>query len=109
MTNFECRVCLLFETKNIELPERLETAGTIASVKSGMNHRLKILVINNSKLDIFLPKNTIIGRLQQILCITPLQIKESKADISTVQSSLSKYGTEMEEEQGNQDMTAKIS
>lgn len=75
---------MLFETQEIELPEGLETEDPIVSVKSGTNHRLKVPVINNSKHDVFLPKNTITGRLQQISQITPLQAKESKAVISTV-------------------------
>ena len=57
---------MLFETKEIELQEGLETADIIVSVKSGMNHRLKIPVVNNSKHDIFFTNNTIIYRLQQI-------------------------------------------
>ena len=95
-----------FETEGIEPPEGLENADTTVSIKSGMKHRLKIPVINNSKHDIFLPENTIIGRLQQISHITPLQVKERKADISTAQSSLNKDGMEMEEKQENKDMTA---
>ena len=70
-----------------------------------MNHHLKIPGINKSKHDIFLPKNRIVGRLQQISLITPLLVKEREADISTVHSSLNKHGMEMEEEQGNNDMT----
>ena len=66
---------MLFGTEEIELPEGLETADTIVSVKSGMNHHLKIHVINDSKHDIFLPKNTIIGRIQQISHITPILVK----------------------------------
>ena len=97
---------MLFEREKIKLPEGLETVDTIVSVKSGMNHCLKIPVVKKSKHDIFLPKNTIIGRLQQISHITPVQVKERKADISTVQSSLNKDEMEMEEEQGNNDMTA---
>ena len=54
---------MLFETEEIKLPEGLETADTIVSIKSGMYHHLKIPVINNSKHDVFLLKNTIIGRL----------------------------------------------
>ena len=54
---------MLFETEETELPEGLETADTIFSVKSGMNHCLKIPVINISKHDIFLPKNAVLGRL----------------------------------------------
>lgn len=52
-----------------------------------------------------MPRNTIIGRLQQISHITPLQAKESKADISTVQSSLNKDKTEIEEKHKNKDIT----
>ena len=75
---------MLFETELIELAEGLETTDTIVSIKSDMNHCLKIPVINNSKHDIFLPNNTIIGRLQQVSHTTPLQVKERKADISAV-------------------------
>ena len=46
------------------------------------------------------------SRLQQISHITPLQVKERKADISTVKSSLNKDEMEMKEQQGNKDMTA---
>ena len=106
LSNTNNRIPMLLETEEIELPEGLETADTIVSVKAGMNHRLKIPVINNLKHDIFLPKNTIIGRLQQILHITLLQVKERKADVSTILSSLNKDGIQMEEEQGNKEMTA---
>lgn len=99
------RIPLLFETEEIELPEGLETADTIVSVKSDINHRLKIPVINNSKHDIFIPKNTIVGSLQQILYISPLQVKR-KADILIIQSNLNKDEIEKEVEQGNNDMTA---
>ena len=84
LDNINKRIPMLFETEEIELPEGLETADTIVSAKSGMNHHLKIPAINNSKHDIFLPKNAIIGRLQQISHITPLLVKEGKADLSTV-------------------------
>ena len=104
--NINNKIPMLFEREKIELPEGLETVDTIVSVKSGMNHCLKIPVVKKSKHDIFLPKNTIIGRLQQISHITPVEVKERKADISTVQSSLNKDEMEMEEEQGNNDMTA---
>ena len=104
--NINNRMPMLFETEEIALPEWLETAGAIVSVKSGMNHRLKIPVINNSKHDILLPKNIILGRLQEISHITPLQVKEKKADILTVQSRLNKDGMEMEEGQENKDMVA---
>ena len=66
---------MLFGTEEIELPEGLETADNIVSVKSSMNHHLKIYVINDSKHDIFLPKNTIIGRIQQTSHITPFLVK----------------------------------
>ena len=72
---------MLFETEEAGLPERLETADIIVSIKSGMNHRLRIPVVNNLKHDIFSSKNTIIGRLQQISHIIPLQVKERKEDI----------------------------
>ena len=104
--NINNRMPMLFEKKETELPEGLETTDTIVSFKSGMNHRFKIPVINKSKHDILLPKNTIIVRLQQIWHITHLQFKEKKTDISTVHSSLNKDDMEMEEEQGNKDMTA---
>ena len=94
--NINNRIPMLFETEETELPEGLETADTVVSVKSGINDRLKIPVVNSSKHDIFLPKNTIIGRLQQISHITPLQVKERKADTSTVQSSLNKDGRKWE-------------
>ena len=96
--NINNRIPMLFKTKEIELPEGLETADTIVSVKSGIKHRLEIGVINSSKRDIFLSKNTMIGRLQQISQIMPLLVKEKKADISTVESSLNKDGMKVEEE-----------
>ena len=45
--NINNRIPMLFETEEIELPEGLETADTIVFIKSGMNKRLKISVINN--------------------------------------------------------------
>ena len=96
--NINNRIPMLFEIEEIELPDGLETKDTMISVKSGMNHRLKISVINNSKQNIFLSKKTIIGTFQQISHITTLLVKEGKADISTVQSTLNKDGMEIEEE-----------
>ena len=108
LINIQCKVNTnAFRSRRNGTTEGLETPYTIVSIKSRMNHRLIIPVINNSKHDIFLPINTIIGRLQQISHIKLLQAKEKKTpDISIVQSSLNKDGTEMEEEQGNKDMTA---
>ena len=61
-----------------------------------MNHCLKFPVIEYSKHD----------TLQQISHITPLQVREKKADISTVQFSLNKDVMKMWEKQGNKDMAA---
>ena len=106
LSNINNRIPIFFETEDIELPEGLETADTIVFVQSGMNHRLKIPVSNKSKHDIFLPKKTIIGRIQQILHITTLLVKERREDISTIQCSLNKNGVQMEEERGNNNMTS---
>ena len=38
---------MLFETKEIELPEDLETVNTIVVVKLELNHRLRIPISNN--------------------------------------------------------------
>ena len=99
---------MFFETEEIELPEGLETADTIVSIKSDINHRLKIPVISNSKQDIFISKNTIVCSLQQISYISPLQVKR-KPDISIIQSNLNKDEIEKEVEQGNNDMTLRTS
>ena len=89
LVNVSCKVNLssttksipmLFETEEIELPEGLETVNTIVTVKPGPNHRLRIPVLNNSKHDLILKKNTAIGRIQQISSITPLQVKERHAE-----------------------------
>ena len=85
--NINNRIPMLFEKEEIELPEGLETADTKVSVKPSSQNP----VINNSKHNIFLPKNTVIGRLQQIPHITTQQVKR-KSDISTVQSSLTRMG-----------------
>ena len=60
---------MLSETEEMELPQGLETADTIVSVKSAMK------LFNFYKL------------------------KRKKSDISIVQSSLNKDGTEMKEDQ----------
>ena len=71
---------MLYETKEIELSEGLETAETIVSVNSGMNHRLKIPVINNSKHDKFLPKNTI-SRFQTLHLYRLKRQKQPSRDV----------------------------
>ena len=70
---------MLFRTEEIELPEGLETVNTIVAVKPGPNHWSRIPVLNNSKHDIILQKNTTIGRIQQIASITLLQVQERHA------------------------------
>ena len=67
---------MLFETEKVELPEGLERVNTRVTVKPGPNPWLRIPVLNNSKHDIILQKNTTIGRIQQISSITLLQVQE---------------------------------
>ena len=70
---------MLFETAEIELLEGLETVNIKVTVKPGPNRWLRIPVLNNSKNDIILQKNTTIGRIQQVSIITPLQVQERHA------------------------------
>ena len=94
------KVPMLFETEEIELPERLETISTIVSVKSGPKHRLKVPLLNNSKHDITLQKNSVIGRLYQIFYSTPLQVKQRKPTASTVHTQIKEHiGTTTSEQQ----------
>ena len=46
--NINNRISMLFETEETELQEGLENGDAIVSIKSGMNHHLKIPVINTS-------------------------------------------------------------
>ena len=69
-------ISMLSETEEIELPQGLETVNSVVTIKPGPNHRLRITVLNNSRYDIVLQKNTNIGRIQQISSITPLQVQK---------------------------------
>ena len=66
---------MLFETGEIELLKCLEIVNTIITVKSGLNHRLRIPVLDNSKHNIILQKNTNIDRIHQISSVAPWQVQ----------------------------------
>lgn len=54
--------------------------------------------MNNSRHDITLQKNTVIGRLQQVSHITPLQVKERELDVSMINAKANKETLNLNED-----------
>ena len=68
-----------------------ETVDRTAFVKLDIKHKKHIPVIKNTKYDVFVPKNTVKGRLQKLSSINYLIIKKyGKANVATIKTNVKK-------------------
>ena len=69
-------VPVLFEPDELsQWPTGLEIYETLKTVKKGSVSRIDIEVHNTSDHDITLPRRTLLGRLQLIKSVTPMEVK----------------------------------
>ena len=79
---------MLFQSGEIDVPEGLQYAKTVVMLKSSARNYLKIPVVNDSRKDVILHKNTELGYLESIKSLVPLQVEERvKPVVNTIISS----------------------
>ena len=61
--------------ENPELPHGLVVSESLFSLKPGKASVIKFLVKNTTKHDIVLPKRTVLGRIQLVQSVTPVDVK----------------------------------
>ena len=72
----ECRTPILFELlSEFELPYGLELSETLLCADKGSSSRLNVKVCNTTNHDICLKGRTVLGHLQLVKLVTPLEIK----------------------------------
>ena len=79
---------MLFQPGVIDVPEGLLYAKTVVMLKSNARNYFKIPVVNDSRKDVILHKNTELGYLESIKSLVPLQAEERvKPVVNTIISS----------------------
>ena len=79
---------MLFQSGEIDVPEGLQYAKTVVMLKSSARNYFKIPVVNDSRKDVILHKNTELGYLESIKSLVPLQAEERvKPVVNTIISS----------------------
>ena len=66
---------ILEPEENQELPHGLVVSESLFSLKPGKTSVIKFLVENTTKHDIVLPKRTVLGRIQLVQSVTPVDVK----------------------------------
>ena len=66
---------LIFQQKKTELAERLDCTDSITMMKRSVINYSKVSVVNSSDHDIILKKNTIMGMVEPINSLAPLEFK----------------------------------
>ena len=67
----------MFQQLETELPECIKEVDNEVSIKKGINIYFQIPVVNQTKHDIVLCKNTDIGNIECVKLAIPLQVKQS--------------------------------
>ena len=66
---------MIFQQEETELAEGLDCTDSIIMMKKGVNNYFKVPVVNSSDHDIILKKNMIMGRVEPIESLVPLEVK----------------------------------
>ena len=66
-------------------PSGLEISETLLTVKKGKSSQVEIDIVNNTNHDIRLPERTLLGRLQLVQSVTPVEVrlKDSNGNMQT--------------------------
>ena len=71
---------MIFQSKCVELPEGIQCAGSVIMLKLGVENYFKVPVVNDSNHNITIIKNTVIGNLEYVTSIVPLEVRASTGD-----------------------------
>ena len=109
---------VLFEPHELTpWPQGLAIHETVTAVKRGSTSEIKIDVINKTNHDIVLRKHTILGSLQLVKSITPVEVKlaenagketQTSATVSQSQVTMTEKGTTREENTSDDDFLPDI-
>ena len=66
---------MIFQQEEAELSEGLDCIDSIIMIKKGVKNYFKVPVVISSDHDIILKKNMIMGRVEQIKSLVPLEVK----------------------------------
>ena len=66
---------MIFQQEETELAEGLDCTNSIIMIKKGVNNYFKVPVVNSSDHDNILRKNMIMGRLEPIKALVPLEVE----------------------------------
>ena len=64
MRFLERKTPMMFQQLEVELPEGISAVESVMTIKKGINNYFQVPVVNQSKHDIVLPKNTNVGVIQ---------------------------------------------
>ena len=65
---------IIFQQEETELAEGLDCTDSIIMMKKGVKNYFKVSVVNSSDHDIILKKNMIMGRVEPIKSLVPLEV-----------------------------------
>ena len=64
MRFLEMKTPMMFQQLEVELPEGISAVESVVTIKKGINNYFQVPVVNQSKHDIVLSKNTNVGVIQ---------------------------------------------
>ena len=79
---------MIFQQEETELTEGLDCIDSIILMKKGVNNYFTVSVVNSSDHDTILKKNMIMGRLEPIKSLVPLEFKlhQQSAQVSSIKA-----------------------
>ena len=103
---------MMFHGSDLDVPEGIQCADSLVMLKNGINNYFQVPVINDSAHDITLRKNLVVGRLEYVSSVIPLEVKEhtfhntqftatEKPTIATITTSYDQGNTTSDTEQSH--------
>ena len=66
---------MTFNSSSEQTLEGLKCADTVVYLRKAIKNYFKLVLVNNSNHDIFLRKNTVLGHLDYVSSVIPLEVK----------------------------------
>ena len=103
---------MMFHGSDLDVSEGIQCADSLVMLKNGINNYFQVPVINDSAHDITLRKNLVVGRLEYVSSVIPLEVKEhtfhntqftatEKPTIATITTSYDQGNTTSDTEQSH--------
>ena len=73
----ERKTRMMFQQLEAELPEGISAVDSVVTIKKAINNYFQVSVVNQSKHDIVLHKNTKVGVIEYVKSVIPLQVEQS--------------------------------